>query len=207
MAETFSQEAVLDFLLVHRGKVRNADLTAHFTRFLRDPERQRQSREQFKKFVNSLAVVRVENGVKYIVLKKRYVEFLPEEIHFSSDVLVPARPEGEEKMRHRAVESCPREHQPVTCPRERQPASCPRECPAVAEDRQREAALSQTHRHLQAQHKPARQQFAKLSVDVADLEPWLSLRVQAGWGELMVARKILVYTQKIDGERDEGVND
>ncbi|XP_048393504.1 ankyrin repeat domain-containing protein SOWAHB-like [Stegostoma tigrinum] len=207
MAEAFSQEAVLDFLLVHRGKVRNADLTAHFIRFLRDPERQRQSRDQFKKFVNSLAVVRVENGVKYIVLKKRYIEFLPEEIHFSSDVLVPARPEREEKTRHRAVESCPRERQPASCPRERQPASCPRErqpancprehqpgccpregqpasCPrerpAVAEDRQREAVLSQTQRHPQAQHKPARQQFAKLTVDVVREPQGLPGALRAG---------------------------
>ncbi|XP_062898262.1 ankyrin repeat domain-containing protein SOWAHB-like [Mobula hypostoma] len=80
MAEAFSQEAVLDFLLRHHGKVRNADLTAYFRSFLRDPEWQPQNREQFKKFVNSLAVVKVEDGVKYIVLKKRYAEFIPEEV-------------------------------------------------------------------------------------------------------------------------------
>ncbi|XP_072407043.1 uncharacterized protein [Chiloscyllium punctatum] len=205
MAETFSQEAVLDFLLVHRGKVRNADLTAHFVRFLKDPERKLQSREQFKKFVNSLAVVKEEDGVKYIVLRKRYVEFLSEEMHSSSDVLVPARPKGEQKARQKAVESsqpepascprelqpasCPREHlaascppelqpascppelQPASCPRELQPASCPREHLAVTEDRQREAALSETHQQPRAQRKPAPQQFAKPPVDVVREPP------------------------------------
>ncbi|XP_060687919.1 uncharacterized protein LOC132820005 [Hemiscyllium ocellatum] len=160
MAETFSQEAVLDFLLVHRGKVRNADLTAHFVRFLKDPERKLQSREQFKKFVNSLAVVKEEDGVKYIVLRKRYVEFLSEEMHSSSDVPVPARPKGEQKARQKAVESS----QP-------EPASCPREHLAVTEDRQREAALSETHQQPRAQRKPAPQQFAKPPVDVVREPP------------------------------------
>ncbi|XP_051899652.1 ankyrin repeat domain-containing protein SOWAHB-like [Pristis pectinata] len=86
MAEDFSQEAVLDFLLRHRGKVRNVDLTAYFRHFLRDPEWQLQNREQFKKFVNSLAVVKVEDGVKYIFLKKRYAEFIPEEFPGPIDV-------------------------------------------------------------------------------------------------------------------------
>ncbi|XP_069781556.1 ankyrin repeat domain-containing protein SOWAHB-like [Narcine bancroftii] len=85
MAETFSQEAVLDFLLRHRGKVRNVDLTAHFRHFLRDSEQQLQNRELFKKFVNSLAVVKVEDGVKYISLRKRYTEFIPGEFSSPSD--------------------------------------------------------------------------------------------------------------------------
>ncbi|XP_043551348.1 ankyrin repeat domain-containing protein SOWAHB-like [Chiloscyllium plagiosum] len=181
MAETFSQEAVLDFLLVHRGKVRNADLTAHFVRFLKDPERKLQSREQFKKFVNSLAVVKEEDGVKYIVLRKRYVEFLSEEMNSSSDVLVPARPKGEQKARQKTVESsqpepasCPRELQPASCPRELQPASCPRERLAVTEDRQREAALSETHQQPRARRKPAPQQFAKPPVDVVRVSPGAS---------------------------------
>ncbi|XP_078252773.1 ankyrin repeat domain-containing protein SOWAHB [Rhinoraja longicauda] len=85
MADSFSQETVLDYLLHHRGKVRNADLTAHFRLFLRDPERQLQNREHFKKYVNSLAVVREEDGVKYVLLRKRYVELIPEEFPGASD--------------------------------------------------------------------------------------------------------------------------
>ncbi|XP_072921132.1 ankyrin repeat domain-containing protein SOWAHB-like [Hemitrygon akajei] len=88
MAEAFSQEAVLDFLLRHGGKVQNVDLTAHFRSFLRDPEGQLENRERFKKFVNSLAVVKVEDGVKYIALKKRYAEFIPEEAPTPSEVLI-----------------------------------------------------------------------------------------------------------------------
>ncbi|GCB61286.1 ankyrin repeat domain-containing protein SOWAHB-like [Scyliorhinus torazame] len=101
MAATFSQEAVLDFLLLHHGKVRNVDLTAHFSRFLKDPQGRLQSRDKFKKFVNSLAVVKVEGGDKYIVLKKRYVELIPEEVVTSSDADVPVRPEREEEEEER----------------------------------------------------------------------------------------------------------
>lgn len=85
MADSFNQEAVLDYLLQHRGKVRNADLVAHFRLFLSDPERRLQNREHFKRFVNSLAVVKVEDGVKYVLLRKRYVEFIPEEVSCSGD--------------------------------------------------------------------------------------------------------------------------
>uniref|UniRef100_H3A0L4 Sosondowah ankyrin repeat domain family member B n=1 Tax=Latimeria chalumnae TaxID=7897 RepID=H3A0L4_LATCH len=80
MAKEFSQDAVLDFLCQSNGKVRNTNLVAHFRAFLKDPERERQHREQFKKFVNSLAVVKKEEGVCYVVLRSRYQEFLGEDL-------------------------------------------------------------------------------------------------------------------------------
>ncbi|XP_038647624.1 uncharacterized protein LOC119963104 [Scyliorhinus canicula] len=158
MAATFSQEAVLDFLLLHRGKVRNVDLTAHFSRFLKDPQGRLQSREHFKKFVNSLAVVKVEGGDKYIVLKQRYVELIPEEVVTSSDADVPVRPEREEEEEE-----------------ERQRAAQCTQPPAAgqlaeilllrAQQRHQEAAAlkdSKSHLPARALVKTAPEEFAKL---------------------------------------------
>ncbi|XP_078092427.1 ankyrin repeat domain-containing protein SOWAHB [Mustelus asterias] len=157
MAATFNQEAVLDFLLLHRGKVRNVELTAHFNRFLRDPERQPQSRELFKKFVNSLAVVKLEGGDKYIVLKKRYVELLPEEIDTSGDAVPPARPVREEKERQRAAQCT--QLPPAAA------AGQLSESPLRPRQRQQEAAVaprgSNAHRPATAQEKAAPNKFAK----------------------------------------------
>ncbi|KAG8454267.1 hypothetical protein GDO86_000782 [Hymenochirus boettgeri] len=84
MAKDLSQEEVLDFLCHGGGKVSNAALLGHFKRFLRDPqapgELQLKRREKFKRCVNSVAVVKEEAGVKYVVLKSRYRDLVGEEI-------------------------------------------------------------------------------------------------------------------------------
>ncbi|XP_029456445.1 ankyrin repeat domain-containing protein SOWAHB [Rhinatrema bivittatum] len=92
MAQELTQEEVLDFLCQAGGKVPNAVLLRHFGRFLRDPgvapEKRLQHREQFKRFVNSVAVVRPEHGagatpsatITYVVLRSRYRDLLGEEL-------------------------------------------------------------------------------------------------------------------------------
>uniref|UniRef100_A0AAY5EQ45 SOWAHA-C winged helix-turn-helix domain-containing protein n=1 Tax=Electrophorus electricus TaxID=8005 RepID=A0AAY5EQ45_ELEEL len=72
MATDFSQEAVLGFLRTGGGVVRNAHLLAHFKDFLRDNEDRAHNRELFKTFVNALATVKQEDGVCYVVLKKKF---------------------------------------------------------------------------------------------------------------------------------------
>ncbi|XP_072518127.1 ankyrin repeat domain-containing protein SOWAHB-like [Salminus brasiliensis] len=74
MAADFTQDSVLRFLLSCGGTARNAELLAHFTRFLReDDEASRaRNRELFKRFVNSVAVVKQDGGVSYVVLKKKH---------------------------------------------------------------------------------------------------------------------------------------
>lgn len=72
MATDFTQESVLRFIINNGGKVRNTDLLAHFRRFLREDEEREQNRELFKRFVNSVATVRQEEGVSHIVLRKKY---------------------------------------------------------------------------------------------------------------------------------------
>ncbi|XP_069043761.1 ankyrin repeat domain-containing protein SOWAHB [Lepisosteus oculatus] len=83
MATEFSQASVLDFLCRRGGKVKNADLLRHFHAFLRDPEKQAQNRDLFKRFVNSVAVVKNEGGVSSVALKRKYRDLIPD---FSSAV-------------------------------------------------------------------------------------------------------------------------
>ncbi|XP_053317635.1 ankyrin repeat domain-containing protein SOWAHB [Spea bombifrons] len=84
MAKALSQEEVLDFLCQGGGKVPNASLLAHFKGFLRDPqvsaEQLLKHRERFKRFVNSVAVVKQEGGVKYVVLRSKYQDLLGEDL-------------------------------------------------------------------------------------------------------------------------------
>ncbi|CAH2301516.1 ankyrin repeat domain-containing SOWAHB [Pelobates cultripes] len=96
MARELSQEEVLDFLCQGGGKVANASLLGHFKSFLRDPqapqEQLQKHRDRFKRYVNSVAVVKQEGAVKYVVLKSRYRDLLGEELRPS----VPPEPDNRE---------------------------------------------------------------------------------------------------------------
>ncbi|XP_063775725.1 ankyrin repeat domain-containing protein SOWAHB [Pseudophryne corroboree] len=84
MAKELSQEEVLDFLCQGGGKVPNTSLVGHFKHFLRDTrtpgEQLLKSRERFKRYVNSVAVVKQEGAVKYVVLRSRYRDLLGEDL-------------------------------------------------------------------------------------------------------------------------------
>lgn len=71
MATDFTQDSVLHFLQFMGGRVKNSELLAHFKTFLRDHENQTRNRQLFKTFVNSVAVVKSEEGVSYVVLRKK----------------------------------------------------------------------------------------------------------------------------------------
>lgn len=72
MATELTVEAVRDFIIFHDGKVKNNSLVTHFRKFLNDPSRKVESRQIFKDCVNEVAVVKTENGEKYVQLKKKY---------------------------------------------------------------------------------------------------------------------------------------
>ncbi|XP_034760924.2 uncharacterized protein LOC117408996 [Acipenser ruthenus] len=80
MATQFSQDAVLDFLCSRGGSVKNSDLISHFKTFLREHENQVQHRDMFKRFVNSVAVVKRKDGVSIVILRNRYRELVGEDI-------------------------------------------------------------------------------------------------------------------------------
>ncbi|XP_026784445.2 uncharacterized protein LOC113535391 [Pangasianodon hypophthalmus] len=72
MATDFTQESVLRFLLRNEGTVRNVDLLTHFKAYLREHEDRVRNRELFKRYVNAVATVKQEDGVSYVVLRKKY---------------------------------------------------------------------------------------------------------------------------------------
>ncbi|XP_075716115.1 ankyrin repeat domain-containing protein SOWAHA [Rhinoderma darwinii] len=77
-----TQEVVLNFLLEQGGKVKNSDLLRRFkpvTESL-DPQEKANNREHFKRFVNTIAVVKDEEGTKMVVLKKKYMYLLAERV-------------------------------------------------------------------------------------------------------------------------------
>ncbi|KAL7858573.1 hypothetical protein AOLI_G00186750 [Acnodon oligacanthus] len=73
-----SQGLVLAFLLERGGKVRNSELLGAFRDFISssEPAERRRNRDLFKNFVNSVAVVKQVDDVKYVVVKKKYQELL-----------------------------------------------------------------------------------------------------------------------------------
>ncbi|XP_037075188.1 neural Wiskott-Aldrich syndrome protein-like, partial [Pollicipes pollicipes] len=68
----FTAESVRDYILSRGGKVTNHELVKHFKPFLTDPVLKDHARAQFKEFVNTLASIKLEDGEKYLVLKKKY---------------------------------------------------------------------------------------------------------------------------------------
>lgn len=73
-----TQEAILCFLLERGGKARNSELLNSFRAQINcgDPAEKQHNRELFKKLVNSVAVVKQRDEVKFVVVKKRYQDFV-----------------------------------------------------------------------------------------------------------------------------------
>ncbi|XP_039976539.1 ankyrin repeat domain-containing protein SOWAHB [Xiphias gladius] len=78
-----NQESVLSFLLEHGGKVKNSELVNNFRSQINcsDPAEKLHNRDLFKKLVNSVAVVKQIDEVKFVVVKKRYQDFVKEGAH------------------------------------------------------------------------------------------------------------------------------
>ncbi|XP_017557647.1 ankyrin repeat domain-containing protein SOWAHC-like [Pygocentrus nattereri] len=73
MASECTQETVLRFLSERGGRVKNADLIEHFRSAIpTEPGKKAAAREAFKGYVDSVAVVKVDNGEKYVCLKKKF---------------------------------------------------------------------------------------------------------------------------------------
>lgn len=83
-----TQESVLSFLLERGGKVKNSELLHHFWSRIScsDPAEKQRNRDLFKKLVNSVAVVKQIDEVKFVVVKKRYQDFVKETTHDGSSL-------------------------------------------------------------------------------------------------------------------------
>lgn len=81
-----TQESILSFLLERGGKAKNSELLHHFSSRIgcSDPAERQHNRELFKKLVNSVAVVNHIDEVKFVVVKKRYRDFVKETAHGGS---------------------------------------------------------------------------------------------------------------------------
>lgn len=81
-----TQESILSFLLERGGKVKNSELLHHFRSRIScsDPAEKQHNRDLFKKLVNSVAVVKQIDEVKFVVVKKRYQDFVKETAHDGS---------------------------------------------------------------------------------------------------------------------------
>ncbi|XP_035854221.1 sosondowah ankyrin repeat domain family Cb isoform X2 [Sander lucioperca] len=73
MAAECTEEAILDFVKENGGKVKNTDLIEHFkVVFPEDPEKRTAVRMKFKSYVDRIAYVKTESGVKYVCLRKQF---------------------------------------------------------------------------------------------------------------------------------------
>ncbi|KAG2455353.1 ankyrin repeat domain-containing protein SOWAHA [Polypterus senegalus] len=83
-----TQDAVLTFLLDEGGKVPNSELLTKFKGLINpdNAEERKQNRELFKRFVNNIAVVKDEDGVKYIVIRKKFQHLVKENAALGSAV-------------------------------------------------------------------------------------------------------------------------
>lgn len=93
-----SEEALLDYFYNtgrNTGRVKNADILKTFKPFIghSDSQLRAKYREEFKLIIDRIAVVKSENGEKYLVLKKKYRQLLQErDSKPQDDVDGPAAP-------------------------------------------------------------------------------------------------------------------
>lgn len=75
MASECSQEAVLRYLIEKGGRVKNRELIDHFKVTVSlDPTTTTTFKERLKRYVDTVAFVKQENGEKFVCLKRKYRE-------------------------------------------------------------------------------------------------------------------------------------
>ncbi|XP_069507477.1 ankyrin repeat domain-containing protein SOWAHA-like isoform X2 [Ambystoma mexicanum] len=74
MMEALSEEELLQFLCEEGGKAKNSELLTRYQTLINhlDPQLRANHRQTFKEIINKVAVVKQEDGEKYVILKKRY---------------------------------------------------------------------------------------------------------------------------------------
>uniref|UniRef100_A0A673GGF9 Ankyrin repeat domain-containing protein SOWAHC-like n=1 Tax=Sinocyclocheilus rhinocerous TaxID=307959 RepID=A0A673GGF9_9TELE len=75
-----SEASLLDYICSSGGKVKNSDLSKTYKHFINHSDLQLRAkyREEFKLIIDRIAVVKSENGEKYLVLKKKYRQQMQE---------------------------------------------------------------------------------------------------------------------------------
>ncbi|XDV46385.1 hypothetical protein PO909_014286 [Leuciscus waleckii] len=75
-----SEASLLDYICSCGGKVKNSDLSKTYKHFINHNDLQLRAkyREEFKLIIDRIAVVKSENGEKYLILKKKYRQLIQE---------------------------------------------------------------------------------------------------------------------------------
>uniref|UniRef100_A0A671NG51 SOWAHA-C winged helix-turn-helix domain-containing protein n=1 Tax=Sinocyclocheilus anshuiensis TaxID=1608454 RepID=A0A671NG51_9TELE len=75
-----SEASLLEYICSSGGKVKNSDLSKTYKHFINHSDLQLRAkyREEFKLIIDRIAVVKSENGEKYLILKKKYRQQMQE---------------------------------------------------------------------------------------------------------------------------------
>ncbi|XP_041081226.1 ankyrin repeat domain-containing protein SOWAHC isoform X2 [Polyodon spathula] len=78
--EELSEEALLEYISAAGGRVKNSDLLRDFKHFINHSDKnvRAKHREDFKQIIDKIALVKTDNGEKFLTLKKKYKQLLPE---------------------------------------------------------------------------------------------------------------------------------
>lgn len=96
-----TQEVILDFLQKNGDRVKNTDLIEHFkAAFPEGSVEKAVARNRFKNYVDNIAFVRAESGVKYVCLRKKFREGLSGKDNAGASNGTKTEPSGEEPICH-----------------------------------------------------------------------------------------------------------
>ncbi|KAL2103894.1 hypothetical protein ACEWY4_000762 [Coilia grayii] len=112
-----SEETLLNYIYSLGGKVKNADILKKYKPFIshNDLELRAKYREEFKAIVDRIAVVKSENGEKYLVLKKRYRQQLQDkERHGGQTLPGTASPPSEGERNSAGLPSLEEQRSPAS---------------------------------------------------------------------------------------------
>ncbi|XP_041096059.1 ankyrin repeat domain-containing protein SOWAHC-like isoform X3 [Polyodon spathula] len=78
--EELSEEVLLEYISAAGGRVKNSDLLKDFKHFINHSDKnfRAKHREDFKQIIDKIALVKTDNGEKFLTLKKKYKQLLPE---------------------------------------------------------------------------------------------------------------------------------
>ncbi|XP_077075076.1 ankyrin repeat domain-containing protein SOWAHC [Siphateles boraxobius] len=89
-----SEASLLDYICSCGGKVKNSDLSKTYKHFINHSDLQLRAkyREEFKLIIDRIAVVKSENGEKYLIIKKKYRQLIKERKPCAGELIKQVHP-------------------------------------------------------------------------------------------------------------------
>ncbi|KAG1960792.1 ankyrin repeat domain-containing protein SOWAHC [Pimephales promelas] len=96
-----SEASLLDYICSCGGKVKNSDLSKTYKHFINHSDLQLRAkyREDFKLIIDRIAVVKSENGEKYLILKKKYRQLIQEREPCAGESIKQVHPNPQNELR------------------------------------------------------------------------------------------------------------